>query len=599
MTKYLNGEFPTKPEGTGLKSSSSRFMNISNQETLERLPLLKSVPASERENLFLKKLKQASVVFDFSKIINLQEAEQKEIKKETLLELVDFLLTEKMKFTPPVYKAVFDMISINLFRPLPPRLNPTGEGFDPEDDEPILEAAWPHVQIVYDFFLKFVESSEFDCNIAKQFLTRSFLIQMLDLFDSEDPRERDYLKTTLHRIYGKFLSLRSFLRRQIKYIFLSFVYESDCHNGIPELLEILGSIINGFTLPLKPEHKEFLEKALIPLHKPKSMSIYHPQLSYCISQYLDKDPTLTEMVFKKILAYWPVTNSTRQLLFLSEIEDILCAVEPEQFVIIQELLFKKIAESISSTHFQIAEKALSLWNNEYILSLVADNVEVILPIVFPALYFDAKSHWNKAIRSMAYTSIRLFMDINELVFGKVIDDYRKQREKEVSARNERIGTWMKLFEEVDPQKLKEGPTPLEAPSGTKDPLLTNNDGLPLSVKIPHHMNQLVHDDFDPNDPVFKELTQLHQIQMNKKLRQKEALPIERRALDALQSHQALDDDEDQDDYQDYGHDQDNDSGEGEDWENPDDEIYDDGGEGSEDGSYESHSEEYSNESDED
>jgi serine/threonine-protein phosphatase 2A regulatory subunit B' len=31
----------------------------------------------------------------------------------------------------------------------------------------------------------------------------------LELFDSEDPRERDYLKTILHRIYGKFLGLRA------------------------------------------------------------------------------------------------------------------------------------------------------------------------------------------------------------------------------------------------------------------------------------------------------------------------------------------------------------------------------------------------------
>jgi Protein phosphatase 2A regulatory B subunit (B56 family) len=30
-----------------------------------------------------------------------------------------------------------------------------------------------------------------------------FVVRLLDLFDSEDPRERDYLKTILHRIYGK------------------------------------------------------------------------------------------------------------------------------------------------------------------------------------------------------------------------------------------------------------------------------------------------------------------------------------------------------------------------------------------------------------
>ena len=44
-------------------------------------------------------------------------------------------------------------------------------------------------------------------------------LQLLELFDSEDPRERDLLKTTLHRIYGKFLGLRVHIRKQISNIF--------------------------------------------------------------------------------------------------------------------------------------------------------------------------------------------------------------------------------------------------------------------------------------------------------------------------------------------------------------------------------------------
>ena len=46
-----------------------------------------------------------------------------------------------------------------------------------------------------------------------------------------------------------------------------FIYETEHFNGVGELLEILGSIINGFALPLKAEHKQFLVKVLIPLHK--------------------------------------------------------------------------------------------------------------------------------------------------------------------------------------------------------------------------------------------------------------------------------------------------------------------------------------------
>lgn len=121
-------------------------------------------------------------------------------------------------------------------------------------------------------------------------------MQLLELFDSEDPRERDFLKTTLHRIYGKFLNLRSYIRRSINNVFFQFTYETERFNGIAELLEILGSIINGFALPLKEEHKLFLTRVLLPLHKVKSLSMYHPQLAYCIVQFLEKDASLTEEV---------------------------------------------------------------------------------------------------------------------------------------------------------------------------------------------------------------------------------------------------------------------------------------------------------------
>jgi len=77
------------------------------------------------------------------------------------------------------------------------------------------------------------------------------------------------------------------------------MYETERHNGIAELLEILGSIINGFALPLKEEHKLFLTRVLLPMHKVKSLSMYHPQLAYCIVQFLEKDSTLTEDVRAK------------------------------------------------------------------------------------------------------------------------------------------------------------------------------------------------------------------------------------------------------------------------------------------------------------
>ena len=46
-----------------------------------------------------------------------------------------------------------------------------------------------------------------------------------------------------------------------------------------EMHRSFASIINGFAVPMKDEHKVFLERVLIPLHKAHSLSLFHPQVS--------------------------------------------------------------------------------------------------------------------------------------------------------------------------------------------------------------------------------------------------------------------------------------------------------------------------------
>merc|ERR1719377_249187 len=231
------------------------------------------------------------------------------------------------------------MVGSNIFRALNCTRNILSV-YDPEDEEPMLEGAWPHLQIVYEFFLRFVVSNDVDPKIAKRFVDQNFMLKLLELFDSEDPRERDYLKTILHRIYGKFMALRSFIRRAIQHVFFKVIYECEAHNGVGELLEILGSIINGFALPLKDEHKDFLTKALIPLHKVKSLASFNQQLSYCVAQYVEKDPRLAFDIITSMLRYWPVSITAKQVLYLNELEETLELTQPSEFQRMKEVLFR-------------------------------------------------------------------------------------------------------------------------------------------------------------------------------------------------------------------------------------------------------------------
>ena len=489
------------PEGirTPKRQHSSRF-DISPQRELEKLPGFHEVPPGRRQDLFMQKIDQCNVIFDFNDATG--DMKSKEIKRLALHELLDYVANNRQVITDAMYPRVVDMFSKNLFRPIPPPMNPQGEAFDPEEDEPVLEVAWPHIQVVYEFFLRFIESQDFNTNIAKSYIDHHFVLQLLELFDSEDPRERDFLKTTLHRIYGKFLNLRSYIRRSINNVFFQFIYETERFNGIAELLEILGSIINGFALPLKEEHKLFLTRVLIPLHKVKSLSMYHPQLAYCIVQFLEKDAALTEEVRHSslyydpfnhywhpspwslkdtanagskvvlgLLRYWPKTNSTKEVMFLNEVEDIFEVMDPAEFAKVQEPLFHQLAKSVASPHFQVAERALYFWNNEYFCNLVSDNVEVILPIMFAPLYENSKGHWNRyegshprsanlintnmiyrTIHGMVYNAMKLFMEINPQLFDDCSHDYTEHQNNAEARVAARESKWKALADQASAHK---------------------------------------------------------------------------------------------------------------------------------------------------
>ncbi|KAI0006920.1 protein phosphatase 2A regulatory B subunit [Xylariaceae sp. FL0662B] len=439
------------PEGlrTPKRQHSSRF-DISAHRELEKLPGFHEVPPNRRQELFMQKIDQCNVIFDFNDASG--DMKSKEIKRLALHELLDYVANNRQVITEPMYPRVVEMFAKNLFRPIPPPMNPQGEAFDPEEDEPVLEVAWPHIQVVYEFFLRFIESQDFNTNIAKSYIDHSFVLQLLELFDSEDPRERDFLKTTLHRIYGKFLNLRSFIRRSINNVFFQFTYETERFNGVAELLEILGSIINGFALPLKEEHKLFLTRVLLPLHKVKSLSMYHPQLAYCIVQFLEKDASLTEEVVLGLLRYWPKVNSTKEVMYLNEVEDIFEVMDPAEFAKVQEPLFHQLAKSVASPHFQVAERALYFWNNEYFCNLVSDNVEIILPIMFAPLYENSKGHWNRTIHGMVYNAMKLFMEINPQLFDDCSHEYTEQQNSAAAREALRERKWAAIKEQATKRK---------------------------------------------------------------------------------------------------------------------------------------------------
>ncbi|KAK8595642.1 hypothetical protein V6N13_000342 [Hibiscus sabdariffa] len=396
----------------------------------------------QKQNLFISKLNLCCEVSDFSDS-DKTSAEQ-DLKHQTLLELVDFVSSGSAKFNETATAAVCKMCAINLFRVFPPKYRPNSTSGEVEDEEPMFDPSWFNLQLVYELLLRFISCSSLDAKVAKKYVDHSFISRLLDLFNSEDPRERDCLKTILHRIYGKLMVHRPFVRKAVSNIIYRFVFETERHNGIAELLEIFGSIISGFAVPLKEEHKMFLWRALIPLHKPKPVGVYHQQLTYCVVQFIDKDPKLANSVITGLLKYWPVTNSQKELMFISELEEILEMTSMAEFLTIMVPLFRRIAFCINSSHYQVAERAHLLWNNEHIFNLIMHNRQVIFPLIFPTLERNSRNHWNQAVLNLTQSIKKMFCETDEELVLACQRELEEENSRSSEAAEKRKLTWERL-----------------------------------------------------------------------------------------------------------------------------------------------------------
>ncbi|XWS30976.1 hypothetical protein CRYUN_Cryun23aG0037400 [Craigia yunnanensis] len=402
----------------------------------EALPSFRDVPSSEKQSLFLSKLGMCCVVFYFSDPS--KNPREKDIKRQTLLELIDYISSVTSKFNEVAMQEITRMVATNLFRtfPSPNHDNKLLEMYDLEDEEPAMDPAWHHLQIVYELLLRFVASTETDAKLAKRYIDHSFVLKLLDLFDSDDQREREYLKTILHRIYGMFMVHRPFIRKAINNIFYRFIFETQKHNGIAELLEILGRRAQALLGPSSDSSSQ----AQVCIHVPSATF-------FCITQFVEKDSKLVDTVIRGLLKYWPVTNSSKEVMFLGELEEVLEATQAAEFQRCMVPLFRQIGHCLNSSHFQVAERALFLWNNDHIRHLIIHNRTMILPIIFPALERNTEGHWNQAVQSLTLNVKKIFSDADQALFDECLARFLEDEMKEKEMQEKRELTW-KWLEDV-------------------------------------------------------------------------------------------------------------------------------------------------------
>ena len=182
-------------------------------------------------------------------------------------------------------------------------------------------------------------------------------------------------------------------------------------------------------------------------------------------------------------------NSTKEVMFLNEVEDIFEVMDPAEFAKVQEPLFNQLAKSVASPHFQVRATILTLRSiglisaarslnapcTSGITSTSAIWLATMLKPYYPScsplcmktrkatgigLSFSmhrAEFHHltdGRTIHGMVYNAMKLFMEINPQLFDDCSHDYTELQNSAESREEARKSKWDKLSEQAN--KMKNG-----------------------------------------------------------------------------------------------------------------------------------------------
>jgi len=311
------------------------------------------------------------------------------------------------------------MIERNIFRCLP-NIKKTNLAFSETgmEQEEETDPAWPHLQGVYEFFLQLIMNDAIEVRVLKGYVTPEFVSQFLELFDSEEAVERDYLKNILHKLYAKLVPRRKMIRKAINEAFYHLIHEGHKFNGASELLDILASIISGFAVPLREEHVVFFNSIIIPLHKVQTCSEFFEQLLRCSMLFLSKDKILAINLLGGLLKYWPFANWVKETLFLTELQEVLEIVDDDRIGDLIVPLFRRIVRCIGGTHLQVADRAMCFFENDYFLNKLKIYKEVTFPMLVPVIVELSENHWHKILQESLLALKTILNEIDPVAFDE-------------------------------------------------------------------------------------------------------------------------------------------------------------------------------------
>jgi serine/threonine-protein phosphatase 2A regulatory subunit B' len=376
------------------------------------LPPLATAALVEIPQLAFQKLKQCARMCDFSDAD--ADMQSRLTKTAALTELIGCYSTPKRlgKLTCECHQQVIDVFATNCFRSVPKIPRALLES----DDSFLEDVAWPHLELVYNLFLRFVES-QVDHRLLQFHLTPRYLSNLFALLDFPDHRERLMVKSVIASVFQNVPPHRAFLRVLAQNM-LTGVCDGVFLNAASHLLELFCLFTSGTSPPLSAQMIFAFERVLLPLHLSYRCHRYFQPLVRCSILFVRKDVRLGGSLLQFLMNHWPLTLDHKAQLFIDEITQLLDDAFPCVEAHICDLLMY-ISMALESPSMSLARRAMRFLTENNFQDLYRKSPRPMLRLIFPALYQVAEGHWQRSVQKEAVLTIKMFMDLDPAAFRDV------------------------------------------------------------------------------------------------------------------------------------------------------------------------------------
>ncbi|KAK3269097.1 hypothetical protein CYMTET_22438, partial [Cymbomonas tetramitiformis] len=239
----------------------------------------------------------------------------------------------------------------------------------------------------YRIFVGITRLSEFQ--VAKVQVSDVFVEEAFRRIGStQRSEEQVQLRSILHWLYNSLPSTRVKIRSEMGSMLTTFASQPRECAGVATVLEVLGCIIRGFSLPLSLAATSLLSEVLVPLHQPGGMlsmryaepiiAQYHPPLVNCMLAMVEKEPSLGIMMVRGITKAWPTAwqaNSLKEMLLLDEAEQLfgkMASLGTAADAAAAVMAFvPSLLSTAESENGRVAERALRLLAGKVVLGILS------------------------------------------------------------------------------------------------------------------------------------------------------------------------------------------------------------------------------------